>query len=147
MPLPGSWEPGTGSPNHSFIQLWVRGWEKPVPGFQLPGKDTFICDSIPKKVQVNGFMISFLDLNLKYQTKWCHVTQNLSSIFMLLGSTSYHLAQFGLHLLVLLQPLPQRQLQPPPQFRQGLKQLLSLWQTKWKNYRQKMKGLMLKLMA
>ena len=52
MPLPGSWETGTGYPNHSFIQLWAgtralwalvlpitvwtRGWENPVPVFQLP---------------------------------------------------------------------------------------------------------------
>ena len=42
MPLPGSWKPRTGSPNHLFIQLWAgtRGWENPVPVFQLPGKDT-----------------------------------------------------------------------------------------------------------
>ena len=36
MSLLGSWEPGTGSPNNLFIS-----WENPVPGFQLPGKDTF----------------------------------------------------------------------------------------------------------
>ena len=69
MPLPGSWETGTGSPNHSFIQLWAglvpyghlslpitvwtRGWENPVPVSQLSGKDTIILrvyDSLGSKV-------------------------------------------------------------------------------------------------
>ena len=63
---------GTGSPNHSFIQLWVglvpyghssspitvwtRGWENPVLGFQLPGKDTFnlICFSLKPKLIRNS---------------------------------------------------------------------------------------------
>ena len=41
MPLPGSWETGNGSANHSFIQLWAEtlafptSWKdlRPVKGF------------------------------------------------------------------------------------------------------------------
>ena len=39
MPLPGSLETGTGSPNHSFIQLWQDSWlGKTSSGFSTSGK-------------------------------------------------------------------------------------------------------------
>ena len=42
MPLPGSWKPGTGTPNHSLIQLSAGTCALQAPGFQLPGKDTLL---------------------------------------------------------------------------------------------------------
>ena len=62
MPLPGSWKTRTGSTNHSFIQLWTRGWENRFPTSWKRCNALYDCwdfglEEFYHNITLNGYII------------------------------------------------------------------------------------------